>query len=241
MADNDYLPKGQDELLTFARNAAAKLEANPEMFGVTADQAAELDERVRTFGLMMARLGDPMTFSRGNVGLKDDAKAAAQSYLREVVQFSKANPAVSDAALEEIGVRRRSKGRTRVEPPKSRPGVAVKGAYGSTLLLRLFDPASPTRRARPSGVATATLMWAHGPTPPASPSGWQFLTTTSSTSVTAQFPASLPAGTTVWVVAFWANRRGQSGPVCLPESANLPGGAAEVRAAAEPAPMKIAA
>lgn len=83
-------------------------------------------------------------------------------------------------------------------------------------------------------------MWASGPSAPATADGWQLLTSTTKVTVTATFPSSLPAGTTIWLAAFWTNAKGHSGPACIPVSANLPGGASQV-VMGELSPMKIAA
>lgn len=100
---------------------------------------------------------------------------------------------------------------------------------------------------RPTGVASTTIMWASGSTPPASVGEYKLLAQTSKTSVPLYFPTTLPAGATVWLMAFYTNAKGESGPACNPVQTNLPGNAANAVDArqqqSEPdaSPMKIAA
>jgi hypothetical protein len=63
-----------------------------------------------------------------------------------------------------------------------------------------------------------------GSAPPMDISQWKFETSTTRTSFDIEFPASVAAGSQVWLCAFWFNPRAQSGPACQPVTAYLAGG-----------------
>ena len=70
-----------------------------------------------------------------------------------------------------------------------------------------------------------------GPVAPTDVNGWKYEGSTGRvTKIDVSFDSSLPAGTKVWICAFWFNGRKQSGPVCAPVSTNLPGGSVSMAA-----------
>jgi hypothetical protein len=75
-----------------------------------------------------------------------------------------------------------------------------------------------------NGAAVFTYV---GATPPADTSDWTFVGNTARTSFDVELPATMPAGATMWITAFWFNPRKQSGPAATPTSVGNPGGIAE--------------
>src|SRR5690606_18014185 len=110
------------------------------------------------------------------------------------------------------------KPRTRIGAPTSSPDVDKVSMEGHTLRIRLHNSESSTR-ARPAGVPGATILTYTGDAPSNNVAEWTLVTSTSRTTVDINFPLDLPAGTKVWVTAFWYSPTGESGPAASPISA----------------------
>ncbi|MGC4033573.1 MAG: hypothetical protein QM754_17945 [Tepidisphaeraceae bacterium] len=60
-----------------------------------------------------------------------------------------------------------------------------------------------------------------GEVPPTDPSLYKFEGSTTKRDFEVQFPATVPAGATVYVCAFWFSPTAMSGPACTPQKAVL--------------------
>ena len=69
-----------------------------------------------------------------------------------------------------------------------------------------------------------------GSAPPADIGQWVFQGSSTRTTFEVEFPATVPAGSQVFLCAFWFNPRSQSGPACQPISAYLAGGVVATQA-----------
>ncbi len=132
---------------------------------------------------------------------------------------------MTDAQKATLGLNVRSKP-TPVPTPAFAPGISVLSVRGFSATIRLHDSQSIGRRGKPAGVFGASIFTHVGPgDPPTSIADWNFEGSTGRTTMEVHFPNTLPAGATVWFIAFWFNPRKRSGPTSVPVSANLPGGA----------------
>jgi hypothetical protein len=155
--------------------------------------------------------------------LADITLVAEARMLARIVQ---ATPTVTPEQKSDLGLTVRDVEPSPIPPPASAPEVLVLSAVVRTLRVRLIDPANPTRRGKPLGVAGASVFSYVGETAPADLSAWKFEGSSSRTSFQVEFPATVAAGAKVWVSAFWFNAKQQQGPAATPQSANIPGGSA---------------
>jgi hypothetical protein len=96
---------------------------------------------------------------------------------------------------------------------------------------------SSPRNGKPSGAAGASVFSFVGAQPPTDIDSWVFRGSTGKTEIEVPFDSS-SAASTVFITAFWFNRRAESGPAAQPAfSINLPAGNAQPNAGT----MKIAA
>jgi hypothetical protein len=108
--------------------------------------------------------------------------------------------------------------------------MEVVSAIGRTLKVKLHAVDS-TRRGKPEGVSGCTVFYHVGNSAPADITAWVFAGSSTRTVFDVEFPATVPAGSQVFLCSFWKNFRDQSGPACQPISAYLAGGVTGSQAA----------
>lgn len=142
---------------------------------------------------------------------------------RRLARIIQANPLVSDEQRAELGITVRDTEPTPVPPPQESPLIEVVTVQGRLLRLKLRGVNSE-RRGKPDGVHGASVFSFVGNSPPADISLWKFESSTTRTVLDIEFPPATPAGSQVWLTAFWFNAKSQSGPACTPISTYLAGG-----------------
>jgi hypothetical protein len=115
---------------------------------------------------------------------------------------------------------------TPIPVPGIIPAILVEKVVARQVFARIIDPANPTRRSKPPGVAGIAIFSYVGPTAPTDPAAYKFEGNTMKTKVIVQFPDSVASGAQVWLCAFFFNPRGYAGTACQPVATNLQGGAA---------------
>jgi hypothetical protein len=159
---------------------------------------------------------------------KNQAKVNAKHYAKLLASIINGQATVTDATKIELGLN------VRAQPqpwpiPSTSPVIEIEGVSGWVVSIRLKAATSNKRgtvgtlRGKPAGVSGATILSYVGPTPPSDPSAFKFEGSIGQTRAQIAFPTTLPAGTKVWITAFWFNGRKQSGPACAPISSNLLG------------------
>src|SRR5205823_2255836 len=97
----------------------------------------------------------------------------------------------------------------------TRPVLSVVGVVNRDVVIRLLDEATPTKRARPSGVIGAQVYsyvsTGSGPVP-TDMELWRFEGIATKAEFTASFNAE-DGGKTITIGARWCNRKGETGPL----------------------------
>jgi hypothetical protein len=113
-----------------------------------------------------------------------------------------------------------------INPPTERPVMEIVEVNGRIVTIRLRQIGSPSR-AKPAGVWGASVCSFVGATPPSDITAWKTEGESTRTDFDVEFAASIPAGSQVWLTAYWKNPRLMSGPACDPISIYLGGGLAQ--------------
>jgi hypothetical protein len=218
------VPVKDSLLLNWATNARTRGSAEPERFGLSAEQMAAFGVVYAAFVSAYNAANVPGARSKSLVVAKDAAKALLLASAREVYGMVQACASVSAADKELFGVRVHR--RPSPHPvPAHPPALDVLWVNGKTVGLRLHDAVHPSRRGKPVQVAGASVFSFIGAEPPADPAGWKFEGNTTRATFEATFPDSVAPGTQVWLTAAWFNQRVQPGPRCAPVSTHLQFGA----------------
>ncbi len=217
-----YMPARASEQVEWAENFAANVGANAARYGISVGQ-------MEAFNVANTALQDAWevsqnaaTRTRGSVVARDNALKAMRAEARRLVSIIRGTPGVTDQMLVDAGITVPKQTRTPIPVPTSAPTVAVLGARGRTVNIRITDP-SRVRRGKPTGTGVAAVLTYVGEIPPVDPSAWTLAFVTTRTTTEVQFDFDLPAGSGVWVAAAWQNPRMERGPLSDPAYYNFGG------------------
>jgi hypothetical protein len=208
----DYIPATDDGLRSWAENFSEKITANPTSYGLDAAIAAEYAATVDEYVTALAAAQNPETRGGSTIFAKETVRGELVSKSRQIGQQVTRTITVTDQQRYDLGLTVRDDEPTSVPPPNQGPLMVLKGVTGRTVRVRLKD-ITGERRGKPAGVAGATILSYVGESQPESASQWQFQGSTSRTTVNVEFPVTVPAGSKVWVSAFWFNSKLESGPI----------------------------
>lgn len=145
---------------------------------------------------------------------KDAARRAAEAAIRPAVARLQVMPEITNANRAEFGISLRDTTRTPAPTPTTAPMALVSGGGRLTHRLRLVDPATPTRRARPKGVARAevfVVLTAPNDPAPSNIDLYKYVGGVSDGATTLSFgPAD--GGKQAHYITRWVSTTGETGP-----------------------------
>lgn len=216
----DFIPRPDAAFASFAKNFCDNILADPEVYGVSPDTAAECAAKRVIFAQYYARAQDPLTRTASAVAGKNAARADSERAIRWVAGTVRAYSTNTPEMRIALGMNERNGGgkSRRIATPDSVPAVSVTRVMGQTVTIRLSDPTS-LRRGKPRGIGAAMIYAAIGE--PASQYSHEWLRVGMVSRVEAEVTiprGPLPPGTKLWVRAQWLSPRGQGGPLGRPTS-----------------------
>jgi hypothetical protein len=158
MKGRDYIPRGDDAFLDWARNFIAVLAEYLALWGVL---QSVLDALKALFADYEVKLEKSKSANRGKVDVaeKNAAKKALMSSARNTYKLYIAwNPAVTDAQKEEAGVPIHDQTRTTIPVPKTRPEFNLKVVDLMQIQIDFHDQGSSSQ-AIPYGDSGALLFY----------------------------------------------------------------------------------
>lgn len=224
-----FPPKREADLVTFTGTFKATITADPSVFSLTPEQAANYGTLSDAFVAAYAVANDPATRSPMNVARKTSAKFALIQNLRLLAGIIQRAPGTTNPMRVELGLAERVVPGP-VPPPAFAPKVVFMNTVGRTTTIRLIDINNPTRRGRPARTHGAAIFSYVGATAPVELTDWKFEANTGRMMFDITFPSTVPAGATVWVTAFYFSGSKARGPICDPVCTNLPGGSVSMAA-----------
>jgi hypothetical protein len=248
MATPRFPQRKDSDLLEWSSGFRDAIVADPGRFSVSAAQAAAYSELHDAFAARYAIANSPTGNSKAGIGAKNDARKRllySSGGAWELVKLIQAAPSTTDEMRNELGLRIRTKP-VPVSAPRSAPKMMITSTIGRRVKMRLRDRDHPDNRGKPAGVRGATVLYcvdnpAEGP--PEDVSQWMFAMNTSKPVFEVVIPSCVPAGSGVWLVAFWFNDKMQSGPMSLPRQVHIGAGTVSARADADAdeEPLRLAA
>ena len=214
-------PNTDGGLLAWSANFSDLISADPAAYGLSASQAADYQAGHGAFAAALAA-ADPAIRSMTTTAVKNETRDSLKNAGRLLANLVYGTAGVTDAQKFTLGLTVRKAKTRAIAAPTEAPALGVVMASAWTVKIKLRRLGATA--GKPAGVTGASLFSYVGATPPTDLAAWKFEMNTGRNGVELQFPSALPPGTRVWLIAFWFNARHQSGPVCPPVSANLPGG-----------------
>jgi len=230
MADTDFVPSRDADLLAFSANFNALINADPTIFGLTVAQGAAYAVLHDAFAAALAVTTSDATRTPSSIVAKNDARDALEhgaSGLRKLAAIIQAHPGTTNEMRSDLGLTVRDTEPSPVPVPETAPNLSIEKTVGRSVEIRLRDAENPTNRGRPANAIGATILGCVADDPPADAMDWSFLTNTGRTRVHLDLPATIPAGSKVWITAFWFNTRKESGNPAAPQSTRLGDGVAQ--------------
>lgn len=217
-----FPPSKDAALLAWSANFSAKITATPTAYGLVAAQATTYASLHAAYNTAYNAAVNPNTNSKQAVIAKNQAKETllnGRGGAWELVDVVQAYPNMTNALRGELGLRIPDASPTPVPAPTSAPELAIISTIGRVVNLRLRDIENPDRRGKPDGVTGATVLYhVSAAMPPNDPAVWTFLANTSKTRFEAALPSAVPAGSKVWLTAFWFNARKDPSPAAAFQS-----------------------
>jgi hypothetical protein len=196
------------ELSTGGLSFARLLVSDPDAYGVTAQQAQEIEGLALAYADAYKVAKNPSTRTVVTVADKRLRAAALTSAARRIGNMIIANPAVDDGRVVELGLKARV-GRARIGRPETSPQVRVVGMHGHRFELEIRDPMR-VGRGKPTGVAGA-VVWIHTGDDAPAHEDWTLIASTTRTNAMIEIPRSVAPGTRLRICAAWFNNRQQRG------------------------------
>ena len=210
-----FKPRTEGDLRAWSANFLQKVSGTPLAFGLSVPQIAHYQTLHDEFAARFAAASNPTTNSKATVAAKNLAKQRlldSDGGAWDLVNIVQAFPGTTDAMRGTLGLRLLDVSPVRTARPDRAPQLAIMFTSGRVLKLRLRDQEHSTRRGKPDGVIGATVLYCVGDHTPEEFSQWMFAMNTSKALFDLVLPASVPAGSKVWLTAFWFNARMQTSP-----------------------------
>lgn len=221
-------PTTDNGLLAWSLNFKDLITASPTSYGLVAADATAYGVVHTAYATALAAC-DPPQRSKTAVVAKNAARTSLKNAAILLANKIYGTATVTDAQKVELGIPPRSAPQP-IPAPSAAPVLQVIWSDAWTVRIRLRD-ASGISRGKPAGVSGASIFSYVGATAPTDLSAWQFEGSTGKVNkIDLAFSDTLPAGTKVFICAFWFNGRKQSGPACDPVAVNLLGGGVSMAA-----------
>jgi hypothetical protein len=217
----DLLPRRDADLLTWSAHFDQVLSTAAQDYGISAEQSAAYSLAHARFAQSYRLANQPGTRTPVAITSKDLARTELKKLARVVAGIVRANRIASDTQRVCLGLRPRKKTRTPIGKPTSALGMSILDVRGARVSIRLFDPESPFRTAKPRGAAYAIIYAWVGQRPPADPRSWGHVFQTTRTSYEIKLGPATRPGEEVWIAARWINPRGMAGPICMWQSTHV--------------------
>ena len=220
-----FFPSTEAALVAWAQTFATGITVAPTTYGLTAAQATAFTALSTAYAGAYAAASNPNTRNKSLVAAKNAARDALKNSARLLASIINGQPTVTDQQKLALGLNVRAQPQNWPVPQKAY--CKVMSVTGRTVKVALSESDSTSsRRGLPAGVQGCTVFSMVGPTPSDDISTWKFEGNSGRSVFEIAWPATVPAGATVWVTAFYFNGRKQSGPAADPTSTQLGGGMA---------------
>ena len=228
MPANEYPPRRESELVPYSANFRTKITTLTTAVGLTAAQATSYGTKHDDFVTKWNVCQNPATKTRMAVATKNASKSLLVAEFRVLARVAQNFPGTTDALRIDLGLPVRDVVPSPINPPTEPPVMEVVRVDGRRVTIRLRAVGSESR-GKPDGVWGASVLsyiGVGGATPPADLAAWKTEGESTRTDFDVEFATTVPAGSQVWLTAFWKNPRLIAGPACDPVNVYLGGGVA---------------
>lgn len=225
-----FPPVKEADLVSWSTNWLEKTSASPPSFGLDDVQTASYGVLHDQWVAAYNAVHNPNTNTKQATIAKNQAKEAllyGTSGAWALTKIVQAFPGTTNAMRGELGLRLPDTEKSSAPAPSMPPNLSIVSTFARTISIRLQDQENPSRRGKPEGIEGATILYHVGEESPADPAQWSFAKNVSRTICDVTVPASIEAGSRIWLTAFWFNARKESSKAATAESTRIADGLAQ--------------
>ncbi len=216
------IPAADAEFDAFQANAYAKISGDLAGYGLVAGDLTPVTTAKTAWDASYPAAVTAKAAAQAAVALKDTDRATFDAALRTLFAKIYANGVAGGDQLEAAGMPVRDTTPTAVPVPTTRPVMIIDTSARFRHTVGFADEGTPTKKAKPFGVAGCELRYFVGATAPVDPDDFTFATIDTSTPYLLEFGPAQGGSMGHWV-ARWVNTRGEAGPWSDVVSATIPG------------------
>jgi hypothetical protein len=210
---HDFIPKSDGEFNVWLREFNAKVFAFYNAHGLDTDSLLPLQSAVAGWTTVYPAHIAAQAAARAATQTKDASRARIESLARPIAAYVQALPITTNADRATMGLTLRGRARVKGGGPTTAPIALVKEGGRLTHELRLVDSATPTRRARPKGIARAEVFVALAPPlspPPNNLDEYRYVGSVTDGTTTLTFKID-QGGLQAHYIARWISTSGETG------------------------------
>lgn len=203
-----FLPVRDRDLLNWGDNAATRIQADADGYGLSNGEVAAFVEAQSRFAEAMERV-QPAIRSSSSVIVKEEARVALEVAARTLNAQVRGAGVADGEKLSLLRLTIRKTSYRRIGPPETKPRISVRSVDGPVMSLTVRSVDS-NRIALPDDVAMVAISQWVGDAMPPTFDRWIVAAQIARARLTLTIDA--PLGTPVHFVARYLNRRGEAGP-----------------------------
>jgi hypothetical protein len=165
MSKGDYVPHSDAKLADWADNFVERLEANGLLWGVAAEETAEIKSAAADFRALHSKTSNKGARTQTLTQQKNTARERLTALIRALAGFRLKNPIITDAERLALGLHVRDKAYTRIDAPTAQPTVKIlisRNHYEHKL--KVLNPSGDS--SKPSDAQVVHYAWQVGGEPP---------------------------------------------------------------------------
>ena len=222
----DYIPPSDSVFLLWEQNFVGFAMTNLATLGLLPADGTALTGARANFETSLTEHTTAAAHAQAMRQTKDQNREIFEQVIRSLVRRIQANPDVTDLHREMLGITVKDQIRTMAAGSlDGRPVGMIDTAERLRHTIRFVDEATPTRKAKPSGVMGCEI-WAaittQGQPAPAEPSDYQFVALDTATPYLVEYEGS-HAGKIAHYLLRWIKTSGEKGPWSETVSATIVG------------------
>lgn len=214
---NSYIPSREADMDNWIANFKTLIAATPTSYGLVAADGTAITNAYNSWHAAYLAAVNPTTRTRATVQTKNDQRVLVLGVVRAYANTIQMNHAVSDALKIGLGLRVHDAQPTPVPVPATAPALTFAAMRPGLQDVRAADETTPSRRAKPAGVAGLLLFRAVAPAAVSDPEQCRFLSFVTRAEFQSHF-ISADNGKTATYFGRWTNSKGQVGPWSAPAS-----------------------
>jgi hypothetical protein len=221
MANQDYLPGADRDLLTWVTNFLKYLATMFLRINFPEDVYHQLSAHRNDFAAKLEIADDPSTRTKPTVQAKNTSRKTLVAAIRQAVkEYLTNNHLVTDADRDGLGLPVHKTTRTPAPVAVTYPGFDVDSSTIRRLTVHFYDQGNRAK-AKPAGQHGVEIRWTISDTPVVNVDDLIHSSFDTRTPFTLEFTGD-QRGKTVYFCLCWENTRGEKGPWSEIESAIIP-------------------